>query len=79
MELEAGVPEMCFNRAFRAVEPGGNLFYRQVLGVVGEKDLFACPCEMLNRCAKVYPEFLTFDVSTGVGVRLDDATFIYSV
>ena len=79
MELEAGVSEMCFNRAFRAVQAGGNLFYRQVLGVVEEKDLFAYMCKTLDRCAKVGSEFLTFEVSAGVGVRLGDAAFIYGV
>ena len=70
---------MCFNRAFRAIQAGGNLFYRQVLGVVEEKDLFACICEVLDRCAKVCPEFLTFEVSAGIGVRLGDTAFICGV
>ena len=75
MELEAGVAEMCFNRAFGAVQPGSNLFYRQVLGVVEEKDLFASLCEMLDRCAKVCSKFLTFEVSAGIRMRLGDTAF----
>ena len=58
---------------------GGNLFYRQVPGVVEEKDLFACLCETLDRCAKVCSEFLTFEVSAGVGVHFGDTAFIYGV
>ena len=79
MELEAGVAEMCFNRAFRPVEASGNLFYRQVLGVVDEKHLPACLCEALDLCAKVCPEFLTFQVSAGIRVRLGDTAFVYGM
>ena len=79
LEVEAGVAEMRFNRAFGAVQMGSNLFYRQVLGVIEEKHLFACLCEMLDRCAKVYPEFLAFEVSAGIRVRLGDTAFIYGV
>ena len=68
-----------YNRAFRAIQAGGNLFYRQVLGVVEEKDLFAYIRETLNRCAKVGSEFLTFEVLAGGGVRLGDTAFIYGV
>ena len=79
LELEAGVAEMCFNRAFGAIQMGRNLFYRQVLGVVEEKDLFASLCEMLDRCAKVCSKFLTFQVSAGIRMRLGDTAFIYGV
>ena len=46
LEVEAGVSEMCFNRDFRAVQVGSNLFYWQVLGIVEEKYLSTCLCEM---------------------------------
>ncbi len=79
LEVETCVAEMGFDRAFGLLQAGGNLFYGQVLSVVKEKYLFASLCETLDRCAEVCPEFLGFDVSAGIGMRLSDMAFICGV
>lgn len=75
--LEVGVSEMCFNRAFRVVGAGDNLFYQQILClIIEEKDLFGYLCGALDHCTKVHSEFLVFKVSTETGRCLSDTSLL---